>query len=34
MGPASGGTNVLVSGFGFKQFKFDNGTLNNVPTLL
>ena len=31
-GPTSGNTRILVSGVGFKQFKYDNGTLrHDVP---
>ena len=31
-GPTSGNTRVEVTGVGFKQFKYDNGTINNdVP---
>ena len=32
MGPSTGGTKVVVSGQGFKQIKFENGTLKDFDT--
>ena len=32
MGPSTGGTNIVVNGKGFKQIKFENGTLKNTDT--
>ncbi len=32
MGPSIGGTKIVVSGQGFKQLKFENGTLKDAET--
>ena len=31
MGPTSGNTKIVVQGFGFQQFKYDNGTMKEQP---
>ena len=32
MGPSTGGTKIVVNGQGFKQIKFENGTLKDTDT--